>query len=249
MIVTISGYDGVGKTSSVDRLNKSICHKYGLSGTSIYEVNNNSEVYENIDHIDSIYDQLKEYDVIGTRFYMRSMRMQELQEQVMFAGVDVFKNTVLIKEVAVQAKKEAEIWYERVVRKLLKENKIIIYDRYWFDEVAYRSLYNLPPKYIEDLYKNYKEPDLKFFLYGDMELIKERNKDRIDMKTALFASDEKMSELFDNLEDMRKKYLMEVIDVRGKDRESVSRELLKRMELYFKENDVLYNLEKAKAKI
>ena len=82
--------------------------------------------------------------------------MQEVQNAVMFTGTDVFENVELIKEAAQEARKEAEIWYQKVISKLLAQGKIIVYDRYYFDEVAYRSLYSLPKEIVEELYIDYR---------------------------------------------------------------------------------------------
>lgn len=239
MIITISGYDGVGKSTNVKKLIENICKAYNLSGITIFDVNNGSEVYEDISDLDVIYDKLSKYDVIGTRFYMRSKRMQALQESVMFTDKEVFKNKKLIKEVTLEAKKEADIWFEKVISKLIKKNKIVIYDRYWYDEVAYRSLYGLSKLYVKKLYENYYEPQVKLFLYGDMNLIKLRNKNRIDQQTALFCSKDKMKELFQNMEEIKVEYSMNIIDVCNKDIESVKEEIFNVVLNLIKEKDAI----------
>lgn len=130
MVISLSGYDGMGKSTSVDLLMEKICENHGLKGMSALKANNGTEVYENIEQVDDIYKALSRYDVITTRFYFRSNKMQKLQEMVMFAETDVFDNTELIKEVTDAARQEAQIWYDHVIGKLLRKNKIIIYDRY-----------------------------------------------------------------------------------------------------------------------
>lgn len=106
----------------------------------------------------------------------------------------------MIKEVTDAARQEAQIWYDHVIGKLLRKNKIIIYDRYYYDEIAYRSLYNLKKEYIERKYIGYPESNIRIHLFGDMDLIRERNRTRIDMKTALFNCEDKMMELYQNIE-------------------------------------------------
>ena len=85
MVISLSGYDGMGKSTSVDLLMEKICENHGLKGMSALKANNGTEVYENIEQVDDIYKALSRYDVITTRFYFRSNKMQKLQEMVMFA--------------------------------------------------------------------------------------------------------------------------------------------------------------------
>lgn len=225
MVISLSGYDGMGKSTSVDLLMEKICENHGLKGMSALKANNGTEVYENIEQVDDIYKVLSRYDVITTRFYFRSNKMQKLQEMVMFAETDVFDNTELIKEVTDAARQEAQIWYDHVIGKLLRKNKIIIYDRYYYDEIAYRSLYNLKKEYIERKYIGYPESNIRIHLFGDMDLIRERNRTRIDMKTALFNCEDKMMELYQNIEYISKKYNMIRMDIKGKTRDEVAEDL------------------------
>lgn len=232
MVISLSGYDGMGKSTSVDLLMEKICENHGLKGMSALKANNGTEVYENIEQVDDIYKALSRYDVITTRFYFRSNKMQKLQEMVMFAETDVFDNTELIKEVTDAARQEAQIWYDHVIGKLLRKNKIIIYDRYYYDEIAYRSLYNLKKEYIERKYIGYPESNIRIHLFGDMDLIRERNRTRIDMKTALFNCEDKMMELYQNIEYISKKYNMIRMDIKGKTRDEVAEDLYTIVKFY-----------------
>lgn len=225
MVISLSGYDGMGKSTSIDLLMEKICEKHGLKGISALEVNNGTEVYESMEQIDDIYKVLSQYDVITTRFYFRSDKMQKLQDMVMFTETDVFDNTELIKEVTNMARQEAQIWYDHVIGRLLSNNKIIIYDRYYYDEIAYRSLYNLEKEYIENQYTGYPESNIRIHLFGNMDVIRERNRARIDMKTALFNCEDKMAELYQNIEYISNKYNMIRLDIKGKTRDEVTEDL------------------------
>ncbi len=225
MIITITGFDGVGKTTTVELLGKRLSELYGGRFISIFDVVK-SEVYEENGELEVIYDVLKDYDIIATRFYMRKKSLQKLQEQIMFTDSSIFNNSELVKKVAEIAKSEATIWYDKVIKKLINQNKTIIYDRYWYDEVAYRSLYHIPQKFIEELYMGYQEPDIKIFLYGGIPLIKTRNERRDDMRTALFSSEEKIYELFQNLNVIASKYEMSKINVENKTREYIVNKIL-----------------------
>lgn len=78
MVISLSGYDGMGKSTSVDLLMEKICENHGLKGMSALKANNGTEVYENIEQVDDIYKALSRYDVITTRFYFRSNKMQKI---------------------------------------------------------------------------------------------------------------------------------------------------------------------------
>mgnify|MGYP001623778103 CR=1 FL=1 len=221
MIISISGFDGVGKTTSVELISKLLSEKYGLKKVSAIDLNGNSEFYNNIEDLDELYDELKEYDIITTRFYMRSPEFQDLQTKIMFAGEDVFKNKEFVKNVIYCARVEADYWYKKVIKKLIKQGKIIIFDRYYYDEIAYRSIYGIEKNYIDNIYHDYPKSDIAFFLSAPIEFIFKRNFKREDIKTTLFKSNQKMQELYINLEEISKDYNMLKIEVENKTREEI----------------------------
>lgn len=225
MIITISGYDGIGKSTSVELLRKRICDEYNLKGASVLEINGDREIYNTEEEYDKVCKEASRYDVVTTRFFLRGTEMQTLQNSVMFNGVEIFDNTELIKKTAEMTKEEAIKLYNSFVKQLHENNKIVIYDRYWFDEIAYRSLYSWDKESIEKMYEGYEYPEIRIFMHGDMELIRERNKDRIDIQTALFKSEKKMLELYDNMEYIREKFEMKSIEVKDKSREEITEEL------------------------
>lgn len=227
MIITISGYDGIGKSTSVELLRKRICEQYNLKGASVLEINGNREIYNTEEEYDKVCKEISRYDVVTTRFFLRGAELQTLQNSVMFTGTEVFNNTELIKKTAETTKKEAIKLYNGFVKRLHENNKIVIYDRYWFDEIAYRSLYSWDKESIEKMYEGYEYPEIRIFMHGDMELIRERNKGRVDMQTALFKSQKKMMELYDNMEYIREKFEMKSIEVKNKNREQITEELFK----------------------
>lgn len=48
MVISLSGYDGMGKSTSVDLLMEKICENHGLKGMSALKANNGTEVYEKL---------------------------------------------------------------------------------------------------------------------------------------------------------------------------------------------------------
>lgn len=227
MIISISGFDGVGKTTSVEMISKMLCKMYNLKYASALVLNGNSEIYMDVDDLDRLYEQLKDYDIITTRFYMRSQAFQELQTKIMFAGQEVFEDKKLINNIIQQSLYEAENWYMRVIKKLVLQGKIIIFDRYYYDEMAYRSLYNVKKDYIKNIYSDYPDADVSFFLFASMETILKRNYERDDMRTTLFKSENKMKELYKNLDEISRFYNMFKVDVSYKSKEKVASEIIR----------------------
>ncbi len=227
MIISLTGFDGVGKSTSVEIVRELICKQYNLVGISAKDVNNNSLIYNSQKDLDRIFNQLNNFDVISCPFYFRTSEYQKLQTEIMNADKSIFENANLIVRVANLAKKNADEWFSHVIKKLLDKNKIIICDRYYYDEIAYRSLYNLNREYIEKLYNNFIEADVRIFLYADFEFILNRNCSREDAKMALFQRKDKMSELLLNLDYICKKYKMVTIDIRDKSKECIANEICK----------------------
>lgn len=225
MIITFTGFDGVGKSTNVEELMKSICDNKHLKGISLFDVTGGSEVYNDETFLDEVYEKLSGYDVITSRFYLRTPFLQELQEKVMYTSSEVFSNNYLIERTLLEAYKEAWIMYTRVIEKLDKQNKIIIFDRYFFDEISYRSLYNYPMSNIEKMYLGFRKPDLSFYLCADLELVMKRNRDRDDSRTALFNDEEKMKELYNKLDYITDRFSLKKIFVNNKSIEELKNEV------------------------
>ena len=225
MIITFTGFDGVGKSTNVEELMKSICDDKNLKGISLFDVTGGSEVYNDETYLDAVYEKLSEYDVITSRFYLRTPFLQELQEKVMYTSSEVFSNNNLIERTLLEAYKEAWIMYTRVIEKLNKQNKIIIFDRYFFDEISYRSLYNYPMSNIEKMYLGFRKPDLSFYLCADLDLVVQRNRDRDDSRTALFNDEEKMKELYNKLDYITERFSLKKIFVNKKSIEELKNEV------------------------
>lgn len=99
MIISFTGCDGAGKTTHIDLLKKRICNSCKLSGINLLDITNGVLVYENIRDIDLIYKQLEKYDVIVTRFYMKSKLCNEEQRKIRLGLDSVFNNSERIRKV------------------------------------------------------------------------------------------------------------------------------------------------------
>ncbi|MGL5378388.1 hypothetical protein [Clostridium sp.] len=194
-IISISGIDGSGKSTQIDLLRQYICSKFNLSSCSVYDFNPKLS-YDDLSDLDSILYRISEYDVILLRPYMKSKRNIELQKDIL--QNNFFKNDEKIEELAKVKLEDINNWFDRVILKLIHKNKIILFDRYVYDEICYRALYN---KSLEDfiyLYNHIPKPNISFYIDENIQILKERNKLRNDGETVLFKETVKLVELRDN---------------------------------------------------
>lgn len=205
-IITFTGFDGVGKTTHTALILEHLKTKYNLSTISMYDVKN-TERYENIQDLQVYYEKFKNYDAIRTRFYLYSEENYRLQQRVMYED-DIFLKTELVKTVVKIAAKDAENWFEHVINPLLKEGKLVIFDRYFYDEIAYRALYGIDSQWISEIFRKIPEPDLSFLLHLSVADVLTRNSVREDSKTQLYNNEKKLEELYINLTDIADKYKM-----------------------------------------
>ena len=88
---------------------------------------------------------------------------------------------------------------------LIELNKIIIFDRFVYDEMPYQMLFNKDVSMIENFIDILPKPQ-SFYLRIDAETMKNRNADREDSKNKLFSSDERIKELLDNYDNVFRKF-------------------------------------------
>lgn len=225
MIISFTGCDGVGKTTQINFLKKRICDVYNLSGIDLFDITKGVLVYENVNEIDLIYKQLEKYDVIVTRFYMKSKACNEEQKKIRFGSDSVFNNPDRIRKVLDLVKKDSDIWREHIISKLYAQNKIIIVDRYYYDEIAYRSLYNLGIDEVEQYFSDAIKPNLSYALLASIDEIRYRNNNREDVSTSIFKDNERLQSLIERIELIADKYSLEKISSDGKDISQIGDEI------------------------
>jgi len=210
-IISISGFDGAGKTTQLQLLRNTFIDR-GLKTASIFDIKND-EHYANVGELDEYKEYFSSADVVFTRFYLRSAKTVSLQNYVMFNDDTVFEDFETVYELFTSAKHDAKLWFEVVINWLCEEDKIIIFDRYYHDEVAYRSLYSLDFKELLTEYTGtIFEPVISFYLKLPIENIINRNETRDDKNTILFNSPKKLEQLFSNYERLTKDTALTVID-------------------------------------
>lgn len=204
-IVTFSGLDGVGKSTKCNNVKEYLCKEYSLKGINTQDLIGNT--FHSRDDLEKTFNKLKEYDVIVTRQYLSSIRMRQLKEQLFQDSS--FKDTPLIRTIIQEVVENARLYFDIVIKRLLDmDNKIIIFDRFFYDEIAYRSLYEIPKHEIEEKFQYYPKEITKILLTAPVDIIYDRNKTREDSGTSLYKNKYKVQELVENFDYIAEKYNM-----------------------------------------
>ena len=204
-IISLSGIDGVGKTTQLSML----MDKYKQTGcnvVSIFDINKD-ESYLTPNDFKIYYDYFSNADVIFTRFYLRSAKTLSLLNKVMYSNKGIFNNNELAYRLFKSCRSDACIWFEEVINKLYKNGKTLIFDRYYFDEIAYRALYSLDIEILlKEYYGVFPLPDARFYLKLKPLIAYERaiTRNDEDKKSILFNTPQKLEELYLNFEQLNK---------------------------------------------
>lgn len=206
--ISISGIDGAGKTTQISLLGSWICKKYGLKLYSTYE-KLNLRNYSNKKELELILHEMLEADVIILRPYINSKETKQLQKEVLYS--DCFNNEKIGKKLAELKERDIRLWFDVIVKKLLEKNKIVLFDRYYYDEICYRSLYFKDVDYYRELYKDYPSPIFKFYIDEKIKTLQIRNQNRSDGETKLFNNSSMLKKLKNNFKEIASKENIEII--------------------------------------
>lgn len=185
MLISFSGPDGVGKTTQIGFLLNYLSNK-GFKCCSVYDISPDIRYHDQKDLL-LYYKYFRSYDVIHTRFRMNSDANDKIINEL--ENNSVIPNKKLAMLTAQQGYADAYEWFNTVINPLQSEKeRIFIYDRYIWDEIAFKTFYGCPLEYMENLYINAKQPQLSFVCTANAFTIKERNSNRPDGITTLYKS-------------------------------------------------------------
>lgn len=177
MLITISGPDGTGKTTQCKLLLDNFKRK-GLKVTSISNIINNFN-YQSGKSEDLIkfYEYFKTFDVIHTRFRLHSNENAKVMDKLEISPIGNFDLAILS---AYTAYYDYVQWYKYVNEPLLKEEKILLCDKYAFDDIAFKTTFGCQYEWMKKIYYNIDLPDIGFYIDLEPETIIERNLNRPD---------------------------------------------------------------------
>lgn len=183
MIISFSGLDGSGKTTQIQLLLVKF-KKMGFDCRSIYDIKSDL-FYDNQSQLIEYKSYFGQADIVHTRFRMNSKRNNSIMNLLEHGEIP---NPSLSKQAALQAYYDYLEWHEIVMNPIIDTSKIIIYDRCFFDELAFKGLYGCDENYISKIYKNIITPDISFYLSIEPEIAFYRNKSRPDSQINLYKN-------------------------------------------------------------
>lgn len=176
MLITIFGPDGAGKTTQIKKLLKAY-HDEGFSTASIYDVMLNFDYNVGSD-LSKYYNYFKDFDVIHTRF-----RLHSLESDIIMGILETIPQGTDIKLTALSAYTAYYSyiqWNKYVLGPLLADGKLLICDKYYYDDVATKSAFGCPYKWLKKMYYDTPRPILSLYMQQNAEVLMQRNLHRGD---------------------------------------------------------------------
>lgn len=183
MLISFSGLDGSGKTTQI-KLLLNFFEQYKLKTCSIYDINPTIRYHSYLDLIE-YYNYFKDYDVIHLRFRLNSDENNCIMKNLEYSD---FSNPYLAETAALQGFYDYYLLEKYVVLPLLQQNKIIISDRHYYDEIAYKTVYGCNFDKMCKLYSEINKPNIAFYLKIPADLSIKRNLNRPDGNTTLYQN-------------------------------------------------------------
>ena len=190
MLISFSGFDGSGKTTQIQLLLKKY-HSQGLTVCSIYYFRKRCQA--------NLINYFKNYDVIHARFRLNSDINNEIMKILEYSD---FSDIDLAKRAAAQGYNDYIELYQYVITPLMEANKIIISDRHYYDEIAFKTTYGCRYSDMVHLYANVISPNIAFYIDIQPVTAISRNNDRPDGQTTIYKSVAytiKIKSMFDKL--------------------------------------------------
>lgn len=176
MLITIFGPDGAGKTTQIKRLLKAY-HDEGFSTASIYDVMLNFDYNVGSD-LSKYYNYFKDFDVIHIRF-----RLHSLESDIIMSILETIPQGTDLKLTALSAYTAYYSyiqWNKYVLEPLLADGKLLICDKYYYDDVATKSAFGCPYKWLKKMYYDTLRPTLSLYMQQSAEVLMQRNLHRGD---------------------------------------------------------------------
>lgn len=210
MLISFSGPDGAGKTTQIKNL-MSYFKDCGFKTGAVQDINPDVR-YHLGDDLTFYYEYLKQFDVIHTRFRLHSMENVEIMDIVQFISTG---NKWMTSYSAYTSHYDSEQWYKHVTQPLLRDGKILISDKYSFDDIAFKTVYGCEYSWLNALHHDTLIPDIAIYLKVNRETILDHNKLRKDLKNILYRNPENTQSLLDTFDQLTKDYPLHAINANG----------------------------------
>lgn len=207
MIISFSGLDGSGKTTQIKLLLKYFKEK-NLSIDSIYNYTKDIR-YHHSSELLFFYKQFASKNVIHTRFRLNSDENNNFMKIIEYSEFD---NYYLAEATALQGYLDYRKMDDYVNSPLLNDDRILIYDRYFYDEIAFKSIFGCSFNRMQEMYDNCKIPTYAFYIKISPEIAYKRNKDRDDSATTIYSNISYIAKLSNYFDQIAKRYNMITIN-------------------------------------
>lgn len=183
MIISFSGLDGAGKTTQINMLLDSY-RKQGARVGSVYSYMPDIR-YHRTRELQDLHDKLMPYDVIHIRYRLNSDRnsfiMQKLERNAP-------PQRIMATLAAIQGHHDHKELSKFVLDPFMERKKVLIFDRYYYDELAFKCVYGCPPIVLKNMYQDKRDTDIGFLVKISSEECIKRNQNRPDSAVKLYQS-------------------------------------------------------------
>ena len=199
MIISFSGLDGVGKTTQIQMLLE-YYRKKGAKIGSIYTYFPDIRYYNKLD-LKKIEPELHSCDVILMRYRLNSNMNNFIMHHL---EREMSQQHILSIIATLQGYMDHCELKKYIISPLLSDNKTIIFDRYYYDELAFKYIYGCPDSIIKSLYRNMQDADVKFYIEIPAIECLRRNHTRPDSNIPLYQNESHINYLIKRFNDIVK---------------------------------------------
>lgn len=207
MKISFSGLDGSGKTTQITYL-MNFFKANGLKSGSIYDYTSDIRYHHFLD-LAMFYSKLKDKDIIHTRFRLNFDENNELMNIIEFSNFDI---PYLAEATALQDYHDAIQLEKYMNQPLSKKAEVMIYDRYFYDEIAFKSVFGCSYNRMNRMYEDYCQLDFSFYIKVSPETIYRRNQTRKDSSTTIYKDMRYIRLLSSYFDQVAKDYHMITLD-------------------------------------
>lgn len=226
MIISFSGLDGAGKTTQIQML----LEYYKSQGAKIGSIYKHFPDirYHNKLELKKIEPELHSCDVILMRYRLNSNRNNFIMHHL---EKGMSQQHLLSTIAALQGYQDHSELNKYIISSLLSDNKTVIFDRYYYDELAFKYVYGCSDLILENLYKNVQDADIKFYIDISAQECLQRNQSRPDSNIPLYQNEKYVKQLIERFDDITKR--KHLITLNGMEpKEIIAQSVLKYINIY-----------------
>lgn len=207
MIISFSGLDGAGKTTQIKMLLDTYRNQGARVG-SIYSFMPDIR-YHSVKELGELYESLLSFDVVHVRYRLNSDKncviMQKLESKLP-------PQRIVATVAAIRGRLDHIELSKYVLEPLINKNKTLIFDRYYYDELAFKYVYGCPDFVLNRIYQNERDTDLGFLLKVSSDECFKRNQHRPDSAVAMYQSRISIDSLVDRFDCIAERKNLVILD-------------------------------------